>query len=322
MHQFDLTVNMYPPETDTATHAAIIAAVDLVAEVVAEVHPDPTRTTVDALVETPVRLTVRGWADDVDLPELLTVTRDALDAAVSSVPGLAGWWVLAVPTDALPADHPHRHPSHHRLTGPEADAAYRASVLAAADLFAAFPLDKLTYQDPPDPTELGRARALAGALMVAAAVVGDMLLEDARAVAAGDPVADTTYLAGLPPLLVGHYTPAFLARFHQVFLDLGERLARPWVATTCVAQDLGTRLLADGVEVVADLASLDLPDGWRALLDDVLLADTDIDYLYDPAMDGFSGDLAWREVTGMVSLRVEDWFTPYALYPDPGIEDP
>ena len=122
MHQFDLTVTLYPPDTDTATHAAIIAAVDLVAEVVAEVHPDPTRMAVDAPVEAPVRLTVRGWADEVDLPELLTVTRDPLDAAVASAPGLAGWWVLAVPTDALPADHPHRSPSH-SLTGPEADAA-------------------------------------------------------------------------------------------------------------------------------------------------------------------------------------------------------
>jgi hypothetical protein len=31
--------------------------------------------------------------------------------------------------------------------------------------------------------------------------------------------------------------------------------------------------------MVADLAGLDLPRGWRALLDDLLLADTDIDYL-------------------------------------------
>ena len=165
--------------------------------------------------------------------------------------------------------------------------------------------------------ELGRARALAGALMTAADVVGDMLLEDARALAAGVPVADTTYLAGLPPLLAGHYTPAFAARFHQVFLDLGERLARPWVATTCVAQDLGTRLLADGVEVVADLAGLDLPDGWRDLLDDLLLADTDIDYLYDPAMDGFSDDPAWREAVGMVSLRVAGLVHPLRHQPRP-----
>ena len=146
-------------------------------------------------------------------------------------------------------------------------------------------------------------------------MVGDDLLDDAQALADGVPVADTTYLAGLPPLLVGHYTPAFTARFHQVFLDLGERLARPWVATTCVAQDLGTRLLADGVEVVADLAGLDLPDGWRDLLDDLLLADTDIDYLYDPAMDGFSDDLAWREVVGMVSLRVERLVHPLRHLP-------
>ena len=114
----------------------------------------------------------------------------------------------------------------------------------------------------------------------------------------------TTALAGLPLLLAGHYTPAFTARFHEVFLDLGDRLTRPWVATTCVAQDLGTRLLANGVEVVANLTGLDLPDEWRDLLDDLLLADTDIDYLYNPALDGLGEDSAWRQAVGMASLRV------------------
>lgn len=93
-------------------------------------------------------------------------------------------------------------------------------------------------------------------------------------------MADTGYQAGLPPLLVRHSTPTFAAGFHQVFLDLGERMARPWVPRSCVAQDLGTRLLAEGVAMLADLAGLDLPDAWRGVLDDLLLADTDIDYLY------------------------------------------
>jgi hypothetical protein len=292
-----------------------------VADVVAEVHPDPTRITFDALVEAPARLAVRDWADDGDLPGLLEVTRAALDAAVAHAGDLAGWWVLAVPTDALPVGHPDRGPRRLRPPGPHDDGAYTASVLAAADLFDAFPMQELTYADP-DPEQLDRARALAGALITAAAVVADHLLDDAQALADGVPVADTIYLSGLPPLLAGHYTPAFTARFHEVFLDLGARLTRPWVATTCVAQDLGTRMLANGVEVVADFAGLGLPDRWRDLLDDLLLADTDIDYLYDPAMDGFSDDLAWREAVGMVSLRVADWFTPYATYPDPGTQGP
>lgn len=320
MRRFDLTVTLYPPDAIAAA-TAVTAAVDQVVEVVAEVHPDPTRITVDALVEVPAQLIVRDWADDADLPGLLNVTRAALDAAVASAGALAGWWVLAVPTDALPADHPERGPHRPRLPGPQDDADYTASVLAAADRFAAFPLHELTYRDDPDTAELARARALAGALMTAAEVVADHLLDDAQALADGLPAANTTALAGLPPLLAGHYTPAFTARFHEVFLDLGDRLTHPWVATTCVAQDLGTRLLANGVEVVADLTGLDLPDEWRDLLDDLLLADTDIDYLYDPATDGIGDDPAWRQAVGMVSLRVEDWFTPYAPTPGPGIED-
>ena len=139
MRRFDLTVTLYPPDAIAAA-TAVTAAVDRVADVVAAVHPDPTRITVDALVEVPARLIVRDWADDADLPGLLDVTRAALDAAVASAGGLAGWWVLAVPTDALPADHPERGPHRPRPPGPQADADYTASVLAASDRFAAYPL--------------------------------------------------------------------------------------------------------------------------------------------------------------------------------------
>jgi len=38
-------------------------------------------------------------------------------------------------------------------------------------------------------------------------------------------------------------------------------------------------------------------------------------------MDGLGEDPAWRQAVGMVSLRVADWFTPYAPNPGPGIED-
>lgn len=98
MRRFDLTVTLYPPDTIAAA-TAVTAAVDHAVEVVAEVHPDPTRITVDALVEVPARLTVRDWADDADLPGLLDVTRAALDAAVASGGALAGWWVLGRVSD-------------------------------------------------------------------------------------------------------------------------------------------------------------------------------------------------------------------------------
>ena len=52
MHQFDLTVTLYPPGTAIAIDEATSLAVDLIADLVADVHPDPTRIEVDAVVDT------------------------------------------------------------------------------------------------------------------------------------------------------------------------------------------------------------------------------------------------------------------------------
>ena len=52
MHQFDLTVTLYPPGTAIAIDEATSLAVDLIADLVADVHPNPTRIEVDAVVDT------------------------------------------------------------------------------------------------------------------------------------------------------------------------------------------------------------------------------------------------------------------------------
>ena len=83
------------------------------------------------------------------------------------------------------------------------------------------------------------------------------------------------------------------------FLDLTARLtAERWTPPSCVAQDLGIRLLLDHVDVIADLARLPLPPHWQDTLAELLVEDIDYEYLYDPALDGSrttptSVHLAW-----------------------------
>ena len=94
------------------------------------------------------------------------------------------------------------------------------------------------------------------------------------------------------------------------FLDLTARLtAERWTPPSCVAQDLGMRLLLDHVDVIADLARLPLPPDWQDTLAELLLEDIDHEYLYDPALDGFEDDPDFGP-PGMASMRVQDWFHP------------
>jgi hypothetical protein len=183
-------------------------------------------------------------------------------------------------------------------------------VLAAAEDFAAFPLTALAETPTPEGTR--RARALAGALMWSATVVTDQLFDDlhTRTLDPDGDLADTWLLADLPAMFRDRYTPAFTRAFLVAFLDLTTRLTRPWTAPSCVAQELGVRLLTDTVEVTADLAGLTLPPHWRDELYELLLEDTDHEYLYDAAADGFLDDPTFGP-PGMVSLHIDDWFTPF-----------
>lgn len=87
-------------------------------------------------------------------------------------------------------------------------------------------------------------------------------------------------------------------------------LAREWARPSCVAQELALRCLFDQVEVIKDLYSLDLADGWRGLLEDRMLEDTDSEMLYQNAMDGFENDVELNRQLGLAPLKVQDWFLP------------
>ena len=165
-------------------------------------------------------------------------------------------------------------------------------VLAAAAHCTALPVDLLAqaYSDEfPDP-DLPLA-AIRGSLIVAANWVADELLNDADELAHGGTIEDTSQLIDLPPQFEPHYTPGFARQFLVAFLDLSARLtAAQWTAPSCVAQELGVRLLLNQATGVADLAGLALPPDWPDTLAELLLEDIDHEYLYDPALDGFEDD--------------------------------
>jgi hypothetical protein len=190
--------------------------------------------------------------------------------------------------------------------------AIATQVLDAAEHFTAIPQRDLVevFEDVLDPGE-GRVlqlQALAGSLILAATWVADQLLDDAAALADGGQVTDTHLLCDLPPQFAPHYTPAFARQFLVAFLDLSARLTSDlWHPPSCVAQDLGVRLLLDQADVVADLAGMHLPEDWQVTIAELLLADIDHEYLYDPALDGFEDDPTFGP-PGMASMRVQDWF--------------
>jgi hypothetical protein len=185
-------------------------------------------------------------------------------------------------------------------------------VLAAAPRCTALPVTLLAaaYSDQATSPDLPLA-AIRGSLIVAATWVADALLDDAAALAHGATVTDTSQLVNLPPQFEPHYTPGFARQFLVAFLDLTARLTQDhWSAPSCVAQELGVRLLLDQAAVVADLAGLSLPPDWTDTLAELLLEDIDHEYLYDPALDGFEDDPDFGP-PGMTSMRVQDWFTHF-----------
>ena len=88
-------------------------------------------------------------------------------------------------------------------------------------------------------------------------------------------------------------------------------LARGWTRPSCVAQELALRCLFDQVEIIQELYDLDLPNGWRGLLEQHMLEDADSEMLYQNAMDGFEGDVELNMQLGLAPMELKDWFEPF-----------
>lgn len=163
---------------------------------------------------------------------------------------------------------------------------------------------------------LFQAKLLAGALWEASAVMIDQLFEDLSCLLKLDridrqDIANTFVLSGLPPRQADKYDVRFTQQFLVIAADMTGALVHGWTRPSCVAQELTLRCLFDQVEVIQDLYDLDLPDGWRGLLEQHMLEDTDSEMLYQNAMDGFEDDIELNMQLGLAPMKVEDWFEPF-----------
>lgn len=171
-------------------------------------------------------------------------------------------------------------------------------------------------------TTLRHARLLAGLLWRAGSDLVELLAEDLVVVATTDPqeieqvVAESAVLVGLPPQFHSRITPRFVTRFLAVTVDLTMRLARGWQPLDCIAGELALRGLLDQVAITAARHRIDLPEQWRAVLEDWLFEDLKHEHLYDEDFDPDQLSFDEIEPAPMVfetgaTMRFEDWFVPF-----------
>lgn len=154
-----------------------------------------------------------------------------------------------------------------------------------------------------------QTRLLAGLLWNSSSILIDQLFRDlgtlSKLDAATPPdIAGTSVLSSLPPQFAGSYDAKFTQKFIVVAADLTASLVRGWTAPGCLAAELAVRCLLDQAEVTEDIYELDLPEEWRAQVEEVLLEDADSEALFSDSLDVLEHDAD--------RLGFEHWFKPFA----------
>ena len=166
-----------------------------------------------------------------------------------------------------------------------------------------------------DPILRAQAERLLGLLALAAEELVALLEGDLAELRAGARSHDQTriqVLSELPPQLQPRYDAAFAKRFLGSVAGLRERLGRSaWDPPSCVAEELGLRLVLEHAEECAALFGIDLIDDWRDRLEDRLFLDMDHEFLYDPQLDGFEQDPDFLPHLRLAPMRFEVWFDPF-----------
>ena len=164
---------------------------------------------------------------------------------------------------------------------------------------------------PPDVRQkaVSQTRLLAGLLWNSSSILIDQLFRDLDTLSQLDAitptdVAGTSVLSSLPPQFASSYDAKFTQKFIVVASDVTASLARGWTAPGCLAAELAVRCLLDQAEITEDIYELDLPEDWRAQVEEVLLEDADSEALYSDRLDDLEDDV--RE------LDFEHWFEPFA----------
>jgi hypothetical protein len=157
-------------------------------------------------------------------------------------------------------------------------------------------------------TAVSQTHLLAGLLWNSSGILVDQLFRDLgtlntlEAITPSD-IAGSSVLSSLPPQFAASYDAKFTQRFIVVASDVTASLARGWTSPGCLAAELAVRCLLDQAEITEDIYELDLPQDWRAQVEEVLLEEADSPALYSespriPEIDAGK-------------LSIEGWFTPF-----------
>ena len=170
-------------------------------------------------------------------------------------------------------------------------------------------LDEMAAVPPEDRQKAVRhTRLLAGLLWNSSSILIDQLFRDLgtlnklESLTPSD-IAGTSVLSSLPPQFASSYDSKFTQKFIVVAADVTASLVRGWTAPGCLAAELAVRCLLDQAEITEDIYELDLPEDWRAQVEEVLLEDADSEALFSDSLDVLEDDAD--------RLGFEYWFKPY-----------
>lgn len=157
-----------------------------------------------------------------------------------------------------------------------------------------------------------QTRLLAGLLWNSSSIFIDQLFRDLGTLheletVTPEAIAGTSVLSSLPPQFASGYDAKFTQRFIVVASDVTASLARGWTAPGCLAGELAVHCLLDQARITEDIYELDLPEEWRAIVEEVLLEDADSEILY--ADGAAEADTAVEHNPGNLDIR--HWFEPF-----------
>ena len=157
---------------------------------------------------------------------------------------------------------------------------------------------------------VGQTRLLAGLLWNSSSILIDQLFRDLGMLgrtwttSAPADIAGTSVCPRCRRSSLASYDAKFTQKFIVVAADVTASLVRGWTAPGCLAAELAVRCLLDQAEITEDIYELDLPEDWRAEVEEVLLEDADSDALYSDSLDVLEDDAD--------TLGFDQWFKPFA----------
>ena len=189
------------------------------------------------------------------------------------------------------------------------------------DLFTTEPLDDSDRPvDEPDDAVIGQALAPAalqtarrrrGALMFAANLVFDHILDDLVVSDADRQRLGVERFADeyLPSRLRHRYDASFLRKLLATAAKVAQDLANDECTyPACTAEELVLWTILREWEVLLDLT--DLGQSWTAL-SEYLFEDLDFEYLFDADMDGVEDDPLAHKTSRIDVRPLADWFAPF-----------